>query len=66
MASKKNFAFKLGQRVTIAESGETGEVIGRAHYTYADPSYLIRYRAGDGRAVESWWTEDALTAAPEG
>lgn len=57
---KKSFNFKLGERVVISESNETGEVIGRAHYVYAEPSYLIRYKAGNGQAVETWWTETAL------
>ncbi len=52
--------YALDQEVVIAASGEEGTVIGRAEYTYAEPSYLIRYKAGDGRATESWWTETAL------
>lgn len=54
------FKFQLGQTVVIATSGETGEVIGRAEYLASQPNYLIRYRCADGRAVEAWWTEDAL------
>lgn len=54
--------FDLKQTVTITASGETGEVIGRAEYTSADPQYLVRYKAADGRGVESWWTEEALNA----
>ena len=60
MATKKNFDFKLGDTVEITASGEQGLVVGRAHYLNADPNYLVRYKAGDGRAVESWWAEDAL------
>lgn len=55
--------FNLRVRVKLAESGETGEIIGRAEYTYMEPQYLIRYKAGDGRQVESWWGESALRAA---
>lgn len=55
-----DFMFALNDNVAIIESGEIGLVVGRAEYTYADNSYLIRYCAGDGRAVEAWWTEDAL------
>lgn len=55
------FVFELDQSVKIIESGEQGKVIGRAEYSYADNAYLVRYKAGDGRAVENWWTEDALT-----
>lgn len=58
-----NFKFTLNQEVTITASGETGEVIGRAEYSYAERSYLVRYKAGDDRAVEQWWTEQALEEA---
>ena len=56
------FKYKLGQGVKIAVSGETGTVIGRAEYADSKPNYLIRYAAGDGRAVESWWAASALEA----
>ena len=56
------FKFELQQTVTIAASGEAGEVIGRAEYTTSESSYLVRYKAGDGRATEAWWNESALTA----
>lgn len=56
------FKFRLGDEVAIAASGETGEVIGRAEYSNAEDGYLVRYKAGDGRATESWWGESALTA----
>lgn len=57
------FKFDLNQVVKIAESGETVAVIGRAEY-YATPlnTYLLRYRSSDGRAVEQWWSEDAIEA----
>jgi hypothetical protein len=60
----KLWKFELMQVVKIAQSGESGSIIGRAEYS-ATPlkTYLIRYKSGDGRAVESWWTEDALEAA---
>jgi hypothetical protein len=54
--------FELDQEVVIAASGEEGKIIGRAEYTTSEPSYLIRYKAGDGRATESWWTQTALLA----
>lgn len=57
------FRFELHQMVVITASGETGEVIGRAEYASSGNDYRIRYRANDGRAVESWWNEDALAAA---
>jgi hypothetical protein len=57
------FKFDLKQIVKITESEETGTIIGRAEYsTVPLPSYLLRYKAADGRATEQWWTEDALEA----
>jgi hypothetical protein len=56
----KEFRFELKQTVTIAASGESGEVIGRAEYTTSEDNYLVRYRAADGRATESWWADSAL------
>lgn len=56
------FRFNLNQQVSISASGEAGQVIGRAEYSNGQNSYLIRYKAADGRAVESWWGEDALAA----
>lgn len=57
----KQFKFELGNAVAIAASGEQGEVIGRAEYTHAERTYLLRYKAADGRAVESWWSESAIS-----
>lgn len=56
-----NFRFNLNQQVAIVASGESGQVIGRAQYSTGQDQYFIRYLAADGRAVESWWGEDALT-----
>ena len=52
--------YELNHGVTITVSGEQVEIIGRAEYVHAEPSYLVRYKASDGRAVETWWTESAL------
>lgn len=62
MATKRTFAFKLDQPVKLRDSDETGHVIGRAHYVDSNPQYQIRYKAGDGRVVESWWYETAIEA----
>lgn len=56
----RSFRFGLGQHVLISESGESGVVIGCAMYSYCANSYFIRYKAADGRAVEQWWSQDAL------
>jgi len=56
--------FSLGQKVKITVSDEAGEVVGRAEYkNRTDPQYLIFYKSGDGRAVESWWDEARLVEA---
>lgn len=60
---KAGFRFPLGNTVTIKCSGEAGRVIGRAEYENSENSYFVRYRAGDGRAVETWWNESALIPA---
>ena len=57
----KEYQFKLGAKVVIAVSGEPGLVIGRAEYTATENNYYLRYKAADGRAVESWWGESALS-----
>lgn len=57
------FAFALGQKVNLVGSNERGTVIGRAEYAESARSYLIRYRAGDGRLTESWWSEPAIATA---
>jgi hypothetical protein len=52
--------FELGTEVTLLFSGEFGEVIGRAQYMHGEDNYLVRYMAGDGRQVETWWGASAL------
>ena len=54
------FKFQMGTRVSLIESGEKGKIIGLAEYDRTDNNYLIRYKAGDGRCVEDWWTESAI------
>lgn len=56
-----NEKLRLGLTATIECSGEKGTIIGVAHYLDSPPSALVRYKCGDGRAVEAWWTESALT-----
>ncbi|MCJ2020592.1 hypothetical protein MKK84_24715 [Methylobacterium sp. E-065] len=56
------FAFGLNQTVSLVGSDERGTVIGRAEYAENGRSYLVRYRAGDGRLTEAWWNEPALAA----
>lgn len=57
--------FALNDMVKIEASGEQGKVIGIAEYTHCPPSALVRFKGGDGRAREEWWTEDALVAVPK-
>jgi hypothetical protein len=60
-----SFKFNLGQAVEITTSAENGKVIARAEYLNSINSYLVRYRNGQGQAVEAWWTEDALKTTEE-
>jgi hypothetical protein len=60
---EKTFEFELNQEVSLRCSGEQGSVIGRAEYTECEPSYFVRYKAADGRAVQAWWSGSALQAA---
>ncbi|MEM7211877.1 MAG: hypothetical protein AAF479_08295 [Pseudomonadota bacterium] len=59
--TEKTFKFELDDDVVIDCSGETGTIIGRAEYAASDNDYLIRYAAGDGRAVQQWWTETSIS-----
>lgn len=56
----KEMRFKMQDRVTLKESSETGSIVGRAEYEASENSYLVRYKAGDGRQVEAWWNESAI------
>lgn len=58
--AKDGFKFELGQIVTVAVSGEKGNVIGRAEYLHDENRYLVRYKAADGKAAEEWWNQSAL------
>lgn len=58
------FRFELKSHAAISASGEKGEVIGRAEYSYnSEAMYLLRYKCADGRAVEIWWSDNALEPA---
>lgn len=59
------FKFKLTQQLLVSVSAEQGECIARSEHAAAEPQYLLRYRAADGRAVEAWWTEGALAAVAQ-
>lgn len=56
----KKFRFELGETAILAASKEEGVVIGRAEFANSENSYLLRYKAADGRCVESWWSESAF------
>lgn len=55
------FKFEMGQVVKNKVSEEEGEIIGRSEYAHSESIYYVRYRAGDGRAVDSWWSESAIS-----
>lgn len=62
MVIEMSFKHELGANVEIAASGETGEIVGRAEYSTGENQYWLRYKAADGRGVESWWGESAIKA----
>lgn len=59
-----SFKYDLKSRVKLNESEEHGEIVGRAEYAYTENTYLIRYKAGDERQVETWWGESTLSDIP--
>lgn len=60
-----SFKFENGSTASIIASDERGVIVGRAEYIDTANSYLLRYKANDGRAVEQWWNEGALRADAE-
>jgi hypothetical protein len=56
----KGWLFNLGAHVRLKLSEENGIVMGRAEFCHSENNYLVRYKAADGRVVESWWGESAL------
>lgn len=56
------WTFGLGDCVKMLRSTEDGQVIGRAEFLHAEPSYLVRYEDATGRQTEQWWGESALIA----
>ena len=56
----KKFKFDIGEKVELIESGEQGTVTGRAEYDNTENSYLVRYKAADGRQQQCWWEESAI------
>lgn len=56
----KTFAYELGDTVRITCSGETGVITSRMQSLRSNDQYLLRYQNAEGRAVEEWWSEDAL------
>ena len=55
------FRFSLNETVGMVTSDEVGKVIGRAEYLDGEDQYFVRYKAADGRQVENWWSDSALT-----
>ena len=60
-----SFKYKIGQRVTVSVSGETGEIRARAEYKNSTDCYYVYYKSGDGRAISTWWDEDQIEAVKE-
>ena len=58
----KTFKYELYQLVKLTQSDECGTIVARAEYVHSCPSYLVRYKAGNGCQVEEWWNETAIEA----
>lgn len=61
---KDEFQYFMYQEVRLVASEERGKIIGRAEFAASENTYLVRYKAGDGRQVESWWGESAIMKIP--
>ena len=55
------FKHELLDNVSIKVSGEIGIVVGRSDSATSVDQYLLQYKCADGRAVEAWWNESALS-----
>lgn len=55
-----SFKFELGDHVQITGSPENGTVIARSDSSEMVDQYEVRYLAGDGRMIETWWSGTAL------
>ena len=60
------FKYALKQHVFIVVSKEHCLVIGKAAFTESENQYYLRYKNGQGVAVESWWNESALSEKRSG
>ena len=60
MHTASPFKFALGQVLTIAESGDAGEVIARSDSQRTSPQYLLRYKCTDDHGIEAWCSQDDL------
>lgn len=64
----KVMKYKLNQKIKLALTEEQGIVIGIADYAESEEvgtRYYVRYKAGDGRQVEEWFTDGALRSLGE-
>lgn len=53
-------SFNLGDKVKMTLTDEHGIIVGTASYLDQPEQYLVRYRSGDGRQVQDWWTASAI------
>lgn len=53
--------YGLGETVKMILSEEEGQIIGLAEYLHSEPQYLVRHKASDGRQVDGWRDQSAVT-----
>jgi hypothetical protein len=56
----RTFRFALRADVMRRDSNEIGTVRARAEYITSEPSYLVLYRAANGRQMREWWEQSDL------
>lgn len=62
---KLPYKFGLKDTVTIAASGEQGQVRARAEWATGNVSYFVAYTSKAGEYREAWIDQDLLTAFVE-
>lgn len=58
---ENKFKYEIGESVKMALTEERGVVTARAEYQSQAPQYYVLYKAADGRQVENWFSDYALS-----
>lgn len=66
MPQEVKFAFAIGEKVTIAETGRPATVVGLWLYEESQPKYAVRYADQTGAVNETWLPASALEPTEPG